>query len=317
MRRDEAGDLVEQCATLAALLEVSAYPKPGNVHRLHDVPGTRYEHFLAGSVAMGPAMRRLALCGYHAGRGTAAWSDVKVGVHILEAVEYTLSWQGGGNVNLGVILLFAPMAAAAGTTLCGDGLVDAGALREALKEAIRATTSDDAVAVYEAIRMAVPPRVLGRVEEFDVLDDSAAGRIRSEGVTLLDVFRRCAHRDAICREWTLDFETTFTVGHPYLREEVRGSGDINAAVVNTFLLLLSRSPDTLIQRKSGMERAMEVSERASRILVEGGARSERGREMLWALDKELQEAGGRLNPGTTADLTAASIFVLLMEGWRP
>jgi len=71
LRRDEVGDLVARCAMLAALLEVSAYPKPGNVHRLRDVPGTRYEHFLAGSVAMGPAMRKLALGGYDARRGSA------------------------------------------------------------------------------------------------------------------------------------------------------------------------------------------------------------------------------------------------------
>jgi triphosphoribosyl-dephospho-CoA synthetase len=38
---------------------------------------------------------------------------------------------------------------------------------------------------------------------------------------------------------------------------------------------------------------------------------------LKILDSELQRAGGGLNPGTTADLTASSIFVLLLEGWRP
>ncbi|KON29769.1 hypothetical protein AC482_05625 [miscellaneous Crenarchaeota group-15 archaeon DG-45] len=315
MGRAEAGDLVARCATLAALLEVSAYPKPGNVHRLRDVPETRYEHFLAGGVAMGPAMRDLALGGYDARDAPKGWAGIGMGGRILKAVEDTLDWQDGGNVNLGIILLFAPLAAAAGRSLQG-GRVRAGELREALREATRSTAPADAVAVFEAIRLAVPGRVLGRVEELDVMDDSALKQIRAEGLTILDVFRRCAHRDAICREWVSGFETTFAVGHPRLREAV-GSMDVNAAVVDTFLRLLSGQPDSLIARKSGLEKAREVSERAGRILSEGGPTSKRGAELLWALDRELHEAGGLLNPGTTADLTAAAIFVLLLEGWRP
>ncbi len=54
------GDIVGKCASLAALLEVSAYPKPGNVHRLKDFPDTKYEHFLAGSVSLGSRMREIA-----------------------------------------------------------------------------------------------------------------------------------------------------------------------------------------------------------------------------------------------------------------
>ena len=317
MRRDEAGDLVARCATLAALLEVSAYPKPGNVHRAQDLPGTRYEHFLAGSVAMGPAMRSLALWGYDVQRGSKGWAGLRMGDRVLEAVKDMLDWQMGGNVNLGVILLFAPMAAAAGSALQEGGRVDVEELREALKKVTRSTTSGDAAAVYEAIRLAVPTGVLGQVEELDVLDDSAVDQIRREGLTLLDVFQRCAHRDSICLEWVSDFETTFTVGHPHLREALRDSNDINSAAVDTFLLLLSKQPDSLIMRKIGLEKAVEVSEKAGRVLAEGGTASKLGRELLWALDRELQGAGGRLNPGTTADLTAASIFTLLLEGWRP
>lgn len=315
MGQAEVGDLVARCATLAALLEVSAFPKPGNVHRLRDVPGTRYEHFLAGGVAIGPVMRDLALRGYNARDDPNGWASIEVGSRILEAVEDTFKWQGGGNVNLGIILLFAPLATAAGCSL-QDGRVRAGELRETLKEVTKSTAPADAVAVFEAIRLAVPGRVLGRVEELDVMDDSTPEQILADGLTLMDVFRRCAHRDSICREWVFDFETTFNVGQPYLCEAVR-SMDTNAAVVDTFLQLLSEQPDSLIARKSGLKKALEVSERARCILTEGGSTSKRGNELLWALDQELHEAGGLLNPGTTADLTAASIFVLLLEGWRP
>lgn len=317
MGRRVAGDLVGRCASLAALLEVSAYPKPGNVHRIRDFPDTRYEHFLAGSVALGPAMRGLAVRGFDAAEGRIGWEDVEVGRLALMAVKDSLAWQGGGNVNLGVALLFSPLAAAGGAAIHDSRGIEAAKLRDRLGEIVRHTTPDDAIHVYEAIRLAMTPRTLGEAGELDVRDDASLERIREEGLTLLDVFHRCAGRDSICDEWISDFKITFEVGHPHLKRALGESGDVNSSVLDTFLSILARQPDSLIARKAGSERAAEVSERAGLILDEGGSSSERGLEMLWELDGELQGAGGELNPGTTADLTAASIFVALLEGWRP
>ena len=317
MGKAETAELVSRCAMLAALLEVSAYPKPGNVHRTRDFPGTRYEHFLAGSVALGEAMRGLALRGYEAEEGTKGWHDLEVGKNALWAVTDSLGWQSGGNVNLGVVLLFAPLAAAAGASIYEGQRADVVKLRGKLGKVLGSTTPDDAQAVYEAIRMAMTPRVLGEVKDLDVRDDSALIRIQEEGLTLKDIFNRCAERDSICREWVTDFEATFDLGYPYLEKSLGRAGDVNTAVVDTFLFILSKQPDSLIRRKRGLEWAVKVSERAKLILDEGGSGSERGREMLKRLDDELQDAGGDLNPGTTADLTAASIFVALLEGWRP
>jgi triphosphoribosyl-dephospho-CoA synthase len=316
MGRRVAGDLVGRCASLAALLEVSAYPKPGNVHRTRDFPDTRYEHFLAGGVALGPAMSGLAVRGFDAAEGRIGWEDVEVGRLVLMAVKDSLAWQGGGNVNLGVALLFSPLAAAGGAAIHDSGDVEAAELQDTLGEVVRHTTPGDAINVYEAIRLAMTPRTLGEAGELDVRDDASLERIREEGLTLLDVFRRCAGRDSICDEWISDFRITFEVGHPYLMGALE-SGVVNSSVVDTFLHILARQPDSLIARKAGSERAEEVSERAGLILEKGGSSTEQGLQMLWKLDEELQKAEGMLNPGTTADLTAASIFVALLEGWRP
>lgn len=317
MRRKSVEDIVSGCAVLAALLEVSAYPKPGNVHRTRDLPDTKFEHFLAGAVAIEPTMRRLAQKGQKIQTSGVGWSDVRLGRHILEAVTDMLSWQKGGNVNLGIILLQTPLAAAAGSVLGEDGRSETEALRGSLKKLILSTTPDDAVDVYEAIRLAVPRRVLGSVDELDVLDNSAINRIRTKELNLLDIFQICAMRDSICREWVTDFETTFKLGYPRLKSAVENLKDINIAVVDTFIYLLSENPDSLIIRKSGAERALEVSEKAKAVLSAGGGTTEQGRQLLQDLDDELSDEGGNLNPGTTADLTAASIFVLLLEGWRP
>lgn len=316
MRRDGIGDYVSRCASLAALMEVSAYPKPGNVHRTRDLPGTRFEHFLAGGVAIGPEMRELALRGRDAFSGALGWDQISVGRSVLNAVVDSLEWQRGGNVNLGVVLLFAPIAAAAGATLHESQSIDVMVLRENLGKVVRATVPDDTVDIYKAINIAMSPETLGDVGELDVTDGGSRGRIKDEGISPLEVFERCAERDSICREWVTGFQMTFEVGYPKLKSSL-DEGSVNDAIINTFMHILSQYPDSLITRKSGAAQAAEVSKKAGTILEAGGASTVEGKRLLWALDEELHAAEGGLNPGTTADLTAAAIFVSLLEGWRP
>ena len=316
MRRDEIGDYVSRCASLAALMEVSAYPKPGNVHRTRDLPETRFEHFLAGGVAIGPDMRELALKGRDAFSGALGWDQINVGRSVLKAVVDSLEWQKGGNVNLGVVLLFAPIAAAAGATLHESASIDAMGLRENLKKVVRAAVPDDAVDIYKAINIAMSPETLGNVGELDVTDEGSRERIKDERISPLEVFENCAERDSICSEWVTGFQITFEVGVPKLKSYL-DKGTVNGAIINTFMHLLSRYPDSLITRKSGAAHAEEVSKQAKEILEAGGASTVQGQKLLWALDEELHGAKGGLNPGTTADLTAAAIFVSLLEGWRP
>ena len=100
-------DTVAGCASLAALLEVSAYPKPGNVHRTRDFKDTKYEHFLAGSIPLGTYM----------GKAADEGNSLGIGSIIHQSVKSMLEWQSGGNVNLGIILLFTPIATAAGAVM--------------------------------------------------------------------------------------------------------------------------------------------------------------------------------------------------------
>jgi triphosphoribosyl-dephospho-CoA synthase len=59
--------------------------------------------------------------------------------------------------------------------------------------------------------------------------------------------------------------------------------------------------------------AAEVSRRASTALASGGVRSAAGRRAIDEMDRGLRDARNTANPGTTADLTAAAIFVVLLE----
>jgi triphosphoribosyl-dephospho-CoA synthase len=63
-----------------------------------------------------------------------------------------------------------------------------------------------------------------------------------------------------------------------------------------------------------LEAAGRVAAGAQRVLAAGGVRSPRGRTALAELDSWLREEGNSLNPGTTADLVTAVVFVALLEG---
>jgi triphosphoribosyl-dephospho-CoA synthase len=263
------------------LLEVSA-PKPGNVSpglHFHD---TRYEDFLASAVAIGPALSGAA--------------EHPLGATIRMAVEDTRRWTKS-NTNLGIVLLLAPLARAA--------LRPGGTLRERLAQTLAETTVADAAQVYSAIRH-VRPGGLGEASAEDVSEPPS--------VTLREAMGLAAERDAIAREYVTNFALTFEVGVPAVRAARRDGLAWTDAALDAYLALLDSTADTHIARKLGQAEAEEVSRRARKVLAVGGARSPEGRKALAALDAELRDSRNRRNPGTTADLTCAAIFVVILEG---
>lgn len=85
------------------------------------------------------------------------------------------------------------------------------------------------------------------------------------------------------------------------------------AAVETYLVLLSQFPDTLIVRKQGMQPALKVSQQARRLLSERDGHARFNGEQLRTFDQSLRSEGNRLNPGATADLTAAAIYIYLLQ----
>ena len=275
---------VAAAAQLACLLEVSA-PKPGNVSPARHFHDTRYEDFLVSAVAIGPALARA---------GTRP-----LGSTIREAVDATARW-ARSNTNLGIVLLLAPLARAA--------VRRQGALREAVRDVLAATTVADAAEVYAAIRRARPGG-LGAAASEDVAAPPS--------VTLRAAMGLAAGRDSVAREYVTDFAITFEIGAPALRAAREAGLDWSDAVVEAYVRLLSAVPDTHIARKLGHAAAEAVSSGARDVEHAGGVRTEAGRRALAALDAELRGPENRLNPGTTADLACAAVFVVILEdGWH-
>jgi triphosphoribosyl-dephospho-CoA synthase len=219
-------------------------------------------------------------------------------------VEDTRGWTRS-NTNLGIVLLLAPLARAA--LRSGEPAPSGarGTLRERLAQTLAETTVADAAQVYSTIRH-VRPGGLGEAAAEDVSEPPT--------VTLREAMALAAERDAIAREYVTNFALTFEVGVPAIRAARRDGLAWTDAAVDAYLRLLDSTADTHIARKLGQTEAEAVSRRAREILEAGGTRSPVGREALTVLDAELRDPQNRRNPGTTADLTCAAIFVVILEG---
>ncbi|MGC3967025.1 MAG: triphosphoribosyl-dephospho-CoA synthase [Pirellulales bacterium] len=278
---------VGQCATLACLLEVTV-PKPGNVHRGADFVDLTFADFAAAAVAIAPAM-------------SAAAAGLSLGACVHQAIAAT-RLVCATNVNLGIVLLLTPLAAASRR---GRSLEE---LRHGVSEVLRNLTPADAAEVYAAIALAQPGG-MGKVSEADVADAPPSD--------LLHAMRLAAERDSVARQYADDFRELFELVVPTLDAHLTAGRGAADAVIRTFLHVLHTLPDSLIARKCGVAAAQEVSVAAGQVLEAGQSDDEVFHETLADFDFWLRSDGHRRNPGTTADLLAAALFALLLADRIP
>jgi triphosphoribosyl-dephospho-CoA synthase len=274
---------VAQCAVLAMLFELSSSPKPGNVDRCHDFSDIGFHHFLTSALSAYPVFRKAAIGGE------------SVGSLILEGVEAWQTWFLSSNTHFGSLVLMIPIAIAAGKP---------GELHRELADVLQKTTVSDAVDFYSAFEKA-KARV-AEVDSFSLKDKNWEKAVRESGKTLIELMRLSSKHDIVAREWSTNYERSFLLAKR-LDEQICKWGQ-NDGVVKTFLEALAEVPDSLICAKFGEETARQVSRRAGEALLDDtlGKAHE--------LDRDLRAQD--INPGSTADLIAASLFISLLRGLR-
>lgn len=270
---------IGQCATLACLLEASA-PKVGNVHRGADFDNLTFHDFAISAVVIGPALESAAKVG--------------VGRAVLDAISATRQ-AVGTNTNLGMILLLAPLAAIPRSQAITGEQVSA---------VLEGLTPEDCRLVYEAIGLAQPGG-LGKVKSMDVADTPPAN--------LLAAMRSAADRDLIARQYADNFTLVLEGVTPALIGGRDRGWSLTEAIIHTHVALLAEHRDSLILRKCGAKTATQASAMAAQVLEFGGPGNEDYYAALADFDFWLRADGNRRNPGTTADLIAAGLFVGLRE----
>lgn len=325
----QISNLIARCAQLAMLLEVSASPKPGNVDREHNYPDTCFEHFIASSVSVYPVLE------------LAAKSRNRIGALIRSAVCESSTWQKGGNTHFGAFLLLIPLSMAAGELFnsCGKAPYKLSpdefeALAAHAHAFVQATDCEDAVEFYRAFEVA-GVRV-NNVDKFSLGDPESTAELKAQEVTLYELMDIARGYDLIANEWTSGFGcclegaksiTEFMQARNCGAEVFTGGSvsscsgtGINEAIVYTFLKLLSRHRDTFIQTKFDTETADYVSSRAGELLSDWEISGKSAKDFASILpevqefDSELLEK--RINPGSTADIIIAGLFIALLGGLR-
>ena len=262
---------------LACLMEATAR-KPGNVHPEAAFPDLTYSDFLKSAAVIAPIL--------------AHSTPDTIGSIIKESISETQKVISS-NSNLGMVLLLAPLSAVSQEQTIASGI----------RSVLDHLTIQDAREVYEAIRIAKPGG-LGKTESEDVATAPTG--------TLRDVMCLAADRDSVASEYANNFHITLKMAIPALQESWSKSTNWEETVIRLQLRLMAEFPDTLIIRKCGLAEATESAERARAILD-----AENFRASLSQFDMWLRQNGNQRNPGTTADLIVASLFVALRDGFIP
>ena len=266
----------------ACLAELDA-PKPGNVHRFAAGHGMEVEDFVRSAEASAAPI---------AARG------VPIGIRVRSAVDATL--RGGRSEHQS--RHHPPVRPAGG----GRGDPDL-ALRPALAKVLDRLDREDAADVFSAIA-AANPGGLGRTPRHDVHAPAT--------VTLRQAMADAAERDRIARQYVTDYEDIFLLGLPALDTARRRQREAHWSTLAVYLTFLATIPDTHILRKFDAAIAEEIRRDAAdwRAAFAAARDPQEIADGLLSWDASLKSRG--INPGTSADLTVATLFASSLSAVR-
>ncbi len=268
-----------KAAVMASFIgELEAF-KPGNVGYHADGHGMTVSDFQKSAVASLPF-----LCQQKNG----------VGQRILDSIRAT--WKAVGyNTNLGMLLLFAPIIKAAESEF---NSVDA--LRHNLERTLNSLTKTDAEQVFAAIRLAKPGG-LGRVAAQDVN--------KNPDCALHVAMALAKQRDSIALQYTNNFQEIFDLGLATIKNFEKRWNSVKWSTVACYLSYMASMSDSHIERKFGRQIATQIKIKSTVIAEDfrNFDNPEKSIALLQDFDKDLKTK--KYNPGTSADLTAASLLV--------
>ncbi len=271
------GRLVE----MACLLEVSA-PKPGNVHRGADFEDVTFFDFASSAVAMGQAIDES--------------SSLRYGKTVLSVAKRTLQ-VAESNTNLGINLLISLLV-----KVCrAKDVLD----RSSVESCLSHLDYEDSKNVFEAIRL-MNPGGMGDVEAHDVNNQAPS--------SLAEAMDAAKDRDLIAAQFTNGFEDVFERSLPWILQGRERFGDLVLGIVWAHVRMMAEFPDSLIARKCGPSIADQSQTMAARAIETMDKDPAAFFAAVADLDFWLRSDGHRRNPGTTADMIAAGLFVGLYNG---
>jgi len=269
---------------IACVWEATA-PKVGNVHPDKAFADCDFDDFCSAASCISPIL---------AGCDNPGDPIREVGDRVLRAITAT-GQVTSANVNLGIVLLVAPLCVARD--------------RSDVSRVLAELNETDCALVYQAIALASPGGV--KPEDVDSAWDASGRQPRpasGQALDLIAAMRMARDRDRIALQYASDFTDFFENVIPVVAAELAIPIDLRQAIVRSQIRLMAAQPDSLIARKCGAAIASEAMQRAAACYDTVGTWNTAAIE---ALDDWLRADGNRRNPGTTADLIAAALYWLI------
>ena len=267
-----------QDAVMSSFITEVTSLKPGNVSRFSEGHGMTVDDFIKSAELTSPI-----LCD----------PTLSVGERVLEGVRVTMSGVGC-NTNLGMLMLFAPLVRAAELGMAS--------LQSNLGVVLRELDVKDTSCIFKAIHHANPGG-LGESEKYDV------NKKLDAGTTIQKAMAEAKNRDLIAKQYVTGFIDILSLGFIRIEDFAARWNSVEWAAVACYIGFMAEFPDSHIRRKFGLEVAEKIKIKAVSIAeaFQKNDSPEDGAEMLKKFDRELKNKG--VNPGTSADLTAASLLV--------
>jgi len=260
----------------ACMAELQAL-KPGNVHAFSDGHGMTIQDFIQSADVTAEPIARLGL---------------SVGERVFYSVEATQS-AVGQNTNLGMLLLCAPLLHAASSLQANQSLW------EQLHQTLDQLSVDDAVWVAKAIVLANPGG-LGASDQHDVHE--------APQISLLEMMRSAQDKDRISWQYANYFQDIVDFGVNLYADALLKWENAAWATTALYLGFLTRYADTHVLRKHGEQMAnllmQEAKEMESNYWATHNPKLMQKQLLVW--DASLKAR--KINPGTSADLTVATLL---------
>jgi triphosphoribosyl-dephospho-CoA synthase len=171
-------------------------------------------------------------------------------------------------------------------------------LRQSLEATLESLGVDDSIHVFAAIRLANPGG-MGKVKDSD-LSATPSKPLRA-------IMREAQARDRIAKAYADGYQDIFGLGLDTLAELPENAKPRWWPATAVYLAFLSSFPDTHIVRKWGPEAAERVRSEAQELRDRLPSSDHRKLPILLNFDQAIKARG--FNPGTSADLTVATLFV--------
>ena len=260
--------------------------KPGNVSIGSPVHNMEYRDFIASADACAKFLSS---------------AQFSLGERILESVKATQRAINNKNTNLGIILLCAPLMHAMYLRSSEESL------RNALGRVLAQTTVDDSIKTYQAIRLSQAGN-LGKRKTADISEKPT--------ITLQKAMALAPSYDLVARQYLNDYQQIFEYMLPaYLEFIAKWGYSSRYPVVGIYLMFLAEYPDSLVIRKFGKDRANHLRDDVKFLYQEFSnmKNPKKFEDTLLKIDEELKNK--RINPGTTADVTVATVLVASLENY--